>query len=403
MTNQTQPNPIRLQRPAHNLTLVDPRALRFENYITISELEIPTIFDWTTKKDSPWGIKGNWELPCCLCSAAAHMIECWTSNATGEVYVNDNAVLNAYIALTGYDPVTRQNATFIAYDDLLKHWRTIGIGDHKIKAYTTVDHTQPDSVRACIYAFGGAFVGLDLPKNLDKDADIWDVAPGDLTGDNAPGSGHGHAIAVLGYDEQYITCVTYGEEKKMTWDFWRAYSCLLYAVISEDFFNGEKTAHGFDIATLQADLIEITSEKARIEQEILDFIAPPEEPSKPPRPDAITTANAITIGNLQVMAMDIGRMDWVDAVIACEALGDGWRLPTKDELNLVYLQKDKIGRFHEDDFGYWSSTHNLATLDNNEDDGLRYYQLFTDGSQLTSGINEGGDVRAVRDVPENQY
>ena len=42
-----------------------------------------------------------------------------------------------------------------------------------------------------------------------------------------------------------------------------------------------------------------------------------------------------------------------DAVKACTDLGNGWRLPTKDELNLMYLNKDKIGCFQ---FIYWSST-----------------------------------------------
>ena len=39
---------------------------------------------------------------------------------------------------------------------------------------------------------------------------------------------------------------------------------------------------------------------------------------------------------------------------ACAALGGGWRLPTKDELNILYENKDKIGGFASNN--YWSST-----------------------------------------------
>ncbi len=39
----------------------------------------------------------------------------------------------------------------------------------------------------------------------------------------------------------------------------------------------------------------------------------------------------------------VGLMNWDDAKEACENLGDGWRLPTKDELNILYKNKDKIG------------------------------------------------------------
>lgn len=65
-------------------------------------------------------------------------------------------------------------------------------------------------------------MGLNMPKSLNTDHEIWDLMPGDLTGDNAPGSDGGHAVAVLGYDAQYITFITWGEKKQMTWAFWKA-------------------------------------------------------------------------------------------------------------------------------------------------------------------------------------
>ena len=50
----------------------------------------------------------------------------------------------------------------------------------------------------------------------------------------------------------------------------------------------------------------------------------------------------------------IEEMNWKDAKAACAKLGKGWRLPTKDELNIMYENKDKIGGFA---YGYyWSST-----------------------------------------------
>jgi hypothetical protein len=62
----------------------------------------------------------------------------------------------------------------------------------------------------------------------------------------------------------------------------------------------------------------------------------------------------IKIGNLEVMTEDLGEMNWEDAQSACEALGDGWRLPTIDEWNILYENKDKIGGFAL--YYYWSST-----------------------------------------------
>ena len=63
--------------------------------------------------------------------------------------------------------------------------------------------------------------------------------------------------------------------------------------------------------------------------------------------------STIKIGNLEIMTEDLGRMDWMEATKACADLGDGWRLPTKDELNILYENKDKIGGFAYT--YYWSS------------------------------------------------
>lgn len=63
------------------------------------------------------------------------MIECWTANTTEEVYIDDNAVLNAYIDLTRYKPVTDENAKGVGFTNILKYWRSAGISSHKIKAY----------------------------------------------------------------------------------------------------------------------------------------------------------------------------------------------------------------------------------------------------------------------------
>jgi hypothetical protein len=64
-----------------------------------------------------------------------------------------------------------------------------------------------------------------------------------------------------------------------------------------------------------------------------------------------------------------------------------WRLPTKDELNLAYFQKESIGGFDLSGF-YWSSTEN--GIDN------AWGQIFLYGDQF--GGNKGVTcyVRAVR-------
>jgi len=94
------------------------------------------------------------------------------------------------------------------------------------------------------------------------------------------------------------------------------------------------------------------------------------------------------IGNLEVAQNDFpNRMEWNNAVKACSELGNGWRLPTKNELNFMYSNRVKIGRFANND--YWSSTE--------EDSDNAWRQYFNGGSQALLFKNRGfANVRAVR-------
>ena len=90
---------------------------------------------------------------------------------------------------------------------------------------------------------------------------------------------------------------------------------------------------------------------------------------------------------------DLGIMDWENATKACAELGDGWRLPTKEELNFIYINKDDIGGLQDGREGnqpfhmrcYWSSTE-------------KGVQFFDDGLQDYGDMYDECNVRAVRDV-----
>ena len=63
----------------------------------------------------------------------------------------------------------------------------------------------------------------------------------------------------------------------------------------------------------------------------------------------------VKIGKLEVTQNDFPKpINWDDAQKSCAELGDGWRLPTKDELKNLNKNKAKIGGFT--DHTYWSST-----------------------------------------------
>jgi len=62
----------------------------------------------------------------------------------------------------------------------------------------------------------------------------------------------------------------------------------------------------------------------------------------------------------EVYPTDLSVSNWIEAKEACEALGEGWRLPTRVELLIMYENQDDIIRQYSlSGFaltGYWSST-----------------------------------------------
>lgn len=97
---------------------------------------------------------------------------------------------------------------------------------------------------------------------------------------------------------------------------------------------------------------------------------------------------------------DLGNMDWNSAKTACDELilngYSDWHLPSKEELNSVYVNLKKIGVGGFACNGYWGSTQDGY--------GSVWRQFFHNGGQgsfgskdVDEGFDDGGyDVRAVR-------
>lgn len=108
--------------------------------------------------------------------------------------------------------------------------------------------------------------------------------------------------------------------------------------------------------------------------EVLDFISLP-----------------IELRGLKIALQDFPNvMSWVEAKKACEALGEGWRLPTKKELNYLCQNKDSIG-YYEADI-YWSSTEIKNDV---------WHQNFVNNDMSICGKDSKLFVRAVMTIDIN--
>lgn len=79
-------------------------------------------------------------------------------------------------------------------------------------------------------------------------------------------------------------------------------------------------------------------------------------------------------------------LNWYDAKAKGESFGEGWRMPTKPELDCLYKNKEKIGGFNRD--YYWSSER--------VGDWNVWVQSFSNGRQFGYSGSNSAKLRVVR-------
>lgn len=227
------------------------KTLRLAKYI-VSLPQLPAVFDWTGKVPS-WGMMRNDTIGDCTCAAAGHLIMSWTTANSKELVPTDDDIVAAYAAITGYDPKTGEGDTGAAELDVLDYWRKTGIAGRRIGAYASIKPSDIPHIKFAIWAFGGIYLGVNLPLSAQNQAS-WAMPANQNDPGAVPGSWGGHAVCATGYDADGVTVITWGQPLKVSWAFFATYFEEAYCLWSPDFITGDKPApSGFDQNTLRAD------------------------------------------------------------------------------------------------------------------------------------------------------
>jgi hypothetical protein len=247
----------------------------------------------------------NNTLGCCTISAVGHAVQVLTANASQELTLPDSTILQYYEQWDGYNPANPATDQGGVELDVLNNWRQQGFAGQTLEAYVAIDIGTRDSghgtrqsataqpqdlvpaLTQAIWLFGGAYIGVELPLTAQRQ-DVWDVADGP---DADPGSWGGHSVYLVGYETPVttpslsappllnqegsfagpspvsrvpcpgsLTCITWGQLKKLTWAWFEKYCSEAYALISRDWIEATGVSpSGFVLSALEADLKLVTS------------------------------------------------------------------------------------------------------------------------------------------------
>jgi len=203
-----------------------------------------------------WGMFANDRVGDCTCACIAHILMLFTSHTGKMVTPTQQQVLDAYSAITGYDPAQTDASgnnptdTGANISDVLNYWKNVGIAGHKIIAWASVDPKNIAEVKQAIWLFGGLDVGIEVFSSMEAQFAAhqpWDDPSGDDLG--------GHSVPIFGYGSDGNTCVTWATLQQMGWPTFSQICSEAYVVITQDWLDQQgKTPSGFDLATLQADM-----------------------------------------------------------------------------------------------------------------------------------------------------
>ena len=97
--------------------------------------------------------------------------------------------------------------------------------------------------------------------------------------------------------------------------------------------------------------------------------------------------------SIQVAKKDLAKsMDWYKAKRQSEKKGDGWRLPTRDELKIIYSE------LHEKALGDFGNVNYWSGIEDEEDSDYAYGLCFEDGYTYWNSKFANEYVRLVRDL-----
>lgn len=235
----------------------DERDLKLTKYLTPALKVAPKGFGHQALVKH-WGMLANDTIGDCEIARSMHATMLWNAASGRPVpSFTDQTAVEMYSAVTGYNPDDPDSDQGTNMRDSLRYAQKTGVPDanggrHKIGAYLSIDPKDTHALLQALYLCDGVAMGFEFPSSAMDQFNAgkpWTVVHG------SPIEG-GHAVEVVARPSaEGLDVITWGAVQRMGFGFYSTYNDEAWAVISTEALNGQgKTAEGFNLAQLQADL-----------------------------------------------------------------------------------------------------------------------------------------------------
>jgi hypothetical protein len=171
---------------------------------------------------------------------------CIVDLAQKETWPTDQAVIDGYLEYThGQD-------SGVVLAQFLNYARCHGFLGKRYKHYAPVEVHDVPTLQTAVFMYGFSYTGIVVTTGMQQ-ASLANNQPWETSQLSTPVAG-GHCVPIVGYDDTYLYCVTWGSIQPITYPMWHAISTEAWAVITPEFVEHNGDGRGVSLDALEADL-----------------------------------------------------------------------------------------------------------------------------------------------------
>lgn len=236
-----------------------PPKMKLASYIRPSKLPIaPERFGWDNLVTN-WPMYKNDLYGDCVWAGAAHEQMLYAAAGKRSVTFTDDSVLQAYSAVTGFNPDDPSTDTGTNVQDAAQYRQQTGILDadgkpHKIGTYLALRPGDLRQLAAAVWIFGAVGVGFQLPDTAQQqfqDGQPWTAArEANIEG--------GHYVPIVGRGK-FWRGITWAKTQPITNGFIKSYCDEAFVYLSDEELANGVNLDGFNLAQLQDDIKQLAA------------------------------------------------------------------------------------------------------------------------------------------------